>query len=940
MVLSQKALEYAKRRGLTPGEIPAPSPVATKPDVDFDVAPTLQEMSGNFEKTVGYKPLYTSGYRSQQEQDSLPTSDKAKISLHSSRRAMDQSIKGLAPEQVQKAIGFYKSHPGINAFVHGGTADHLHIQDEVERANPDASPPAVKPMGLSDRAKAYAQRRGLKYPGMPEPVVETVSAPKPERTLAGDIKGTAKMGLSMGDGIRRAGNITAAGIIDPILSLAKYAGPLGPQKAADAVVGAMGIKPAPNAVADLADQGLDVLRGQNAQAFEEPPTAFEKVIDFDVAKDPLIPINGEKAARFVQEQAPKIGFDPNGKAIQAAQGVVEPLANLVAGLSTVPNTAMMAAGMKPNIATSQVNRGLMASFVPGMVEGGLEGGKQAIEGIQEGDVRKAVSGGVGALASDLFAAAAARGALRPEVRSLRRAERTPLEVESALKEADLQARAEAFARAPREEILALPPKRPVGRRVYEPEGPPQAYTSESPRSLKRETYLPPRRVVEETPVEFKAQRAIEPESVVTKGEKLFPFLPDEMVVERKSTPLRVPKSLLPREEVGFTTNVQKTKDLTQQYPKAYRAEATTPESAKTLDLQLKSLKSGKQKAVLVTPGEMMPTVPKGKKAIETDVGTWIYDPMKISKKVIQAKVADGSHGEILGHLEPKTPKATQTVAAIKNGVEAKTSIVSPENAQAQAAVLKQQFPDAEIKVGGEELARSVLNDRVGSSEAPLQGIKTPAKPESILQSQAGFVGEPKPKVQEPLQYGEKSSRVYERLKQEMPDVLTENVEYAVKNLKAEADKAVKLIESDPRKAYKVAMGAEKSGDILNTSVNIALSENALKSGNHELYSQLVKKRSLDQTRRGQEIVAEKTVSDNSPDHFVKQLLDARMKKVGKRAFEETRSLIDSEGAVQGKADKITRKIDKEVQKAQKKMGSSKMMDIKKAQALLERLACK
>jgi hypothetical protein len=124
------------------------------------------------------------------------------------------------------------------------------------------------------------------------------------------------------------------------------------------------------------------------------------------------------------------------------------------------------------------------------------------------------------------------------------------------------------------------------------------------------------------------------------------------------------------------------------------------------------MEAKKVPAVLVTPGEMTPKMTKGMMTLDTDVGKWIYDPMRINKQEIISKVEDGTYGEILGHVEPKSPKATQTVAAIMpDGSEAKTSIVSPENVDVQSQILKQQFPKAQIKVGGEELAGQVLDQR-------------------------------------------------------------------------------------------------------------------------------------------------------------------------------------------------------------------------------------
>jgi hypothetical protein len=136
-----------------------------------------------------------------------------------------------------------------------------------------------------------------------------------------------------------------------------------------------------------------------------------------------------------------------------------------------------------------------------------------------------------------------------------------------------------------------------------------------------------------------------------------------------------------------------------------------PEPIETLNLQLESLVKGKSKAVLVTPGSEMPMVPQGFKKLQSEVGTWIYDPKKLKPFQIKSKVFKNEYGELLGHIEPKSESATQVVTALKNGVEAKSSVTSPNNVVAQAKVLQKQFPDADIIAGNEPLAREVVHAR-------------------------------------------------------------------------------------------------------------------------------------------------------------------------------------------------------------------------------------
>lgn len=182
---------------------------------------------------------------------------------------------------------------------------------------------------------------------------------------------------------------------------------------------------------------------------------------------------------------------------------------------------------------------------------------------------------------------------------------------------------------------------------------------------------------------------------------------------------------------------------------------------------------------------------------------------------------------------------------------------------------------------------------------------------------------------------EKSSAVYERLKEEHPE-LTDDFSYEAMNMKRNAEKAVELLASDKELAYRVAMGAETLPDVTNTAVNIAIAEKALLEGNFSLYNQLVKTRSFDQTRRGQEIVSEKgSITDNSTARYFKELLNLRMEKLGDQYLSDVRSIFKKTS----KKKRALEVIDKEVEKAQKKM-KNKEIDLVEAQKLIDALMCK
>jgi len=180
------------------------------------------------------------------------------------------------------------------------------------------------------------------------------------------------------------------------------------------------------------------------------------------------------------------------------------------------------------------------------------------------------------------------------------------------------------------------------------------------------------------------------------------------------------------------------------------------------------------------------------------------------------------------------------------------------------------------------------------------------------------------------------SRVYERLQQEHPEILTEDLTYTKNNMKADAIKAVALISKDKQKAYRVATGMEEApkGQTA-TAVSIALGEKALSEGNTELYRKLTINRSLEQTRRGQEIVAEKgSVTDNSVARYVKELISTRLDKLGDSYLSDITEKITKKTTKQ----KATDILDREAKKIEAKI-KSKKLDLKTALDLLNNHIC-
>lgn len=179
-----------------------------------------------------------------------------------------------------------------------------------------------------------------------------------------------------------------------------------------------------------------------------------------------------------------------------------------------------------------------------------------------------------------------------------------------------------------------------------------------------------------------------------------------------------------------------------------------------------------------------------------------------------------------------------------------------------------------------------------------------------------------------------AGKVYERMKAEHPEVFTDETSKEAITLKHDAEVAVESIAKDKQKAFNIAMGAETSPDVTSTATNIALVEQSLKEGKHDLANRLLRSRSFAQKRRGQEISAERLATDNSRTKYMQDLLDMKLKKYGEKYL----------GDLETKVKKITptqralKKLDDDVAKMETKI-KTKKLTVDDALGLLEKMAC-
>lgn len=322
--------------------------------------------------------------------------------------------------------------------------------------------------------------------------------------------------------------------------------------------------------------------------------------------------------------------------------------------------------------------------------------------------------------------------------------------------------------------------------------------------------------------------------------------------------------------------------------------------------------------------------------LQTHKGSYETIPQLVKKygNKIDLKVADntGPAGQAKLVAVDKLPK-------ISHAENTKEQLYAQlQKAQQENRLTKQQVEKATGRLGTAIREQSQQEQPSGSG-APQQKSQTVSSQATDTNTGSGDSGPgsfaASGKADEP---GTPESRVWERLKTEVPEEMQDNLAYDPISLKKNAEAAVELVATDKVRAYKIAMGVESPPPgQTQTAVSIALAERALQEKNYSLFAQITKNRSLTQTRRGQEIVSEKgSVSDNSASRYVKELIKMRMENVAKKYL----SNLTDKMLKNNKVNDAIKVVDREVQKVKRAISRTKEMDINDAQKFLDSLACK
>lgn len=158
-----------------------------------------------------------------------------------------------------------------------------------------------------------------------------------------------------------------------------------------------------------------------------------------------------------------------------------------------------------------------------------------------------------------------------------------------------------------------------------------------------------------------------------------------------------------------------------------------------------------------------------------------------------------------------------------------------------------------------------------------------AKTEPVIENRNKREGEKQPVVTEGKV---KNSKAFQRVQERLGEYADFDVNYNKLNLAKDTAKALEFIEKNPVDAKKIALGMQIAPEgVTETAISIALAEKASENKDYALQAQLERSRSLRQTRRGQEIVAERgRFNENSAHFFMQQVLKARIEQAGKVDF--------------------------------------------------------
>ena len=212
-------------------------------------------------------------------------------------------------------------------------------------------------------------------------------------------------------------------------------------------------------------------------------------------------------------------------------------------------------------------------------------------------------------------------------------------------------------------------------------------------------------------------------------------------------------------------------------------------------------------------------------------------------------------------------------------------------AGAEGATYKQQYASLKMMMDDPEIGPTLhamegfiadIDKKLTTAQEPVIVKRKQPKEKTIEQK-----GRPIEKVgEEPKGESKtvKPSRLFERVKETLGKEYEDtSISYNTLDLEKQAQRVVRLIESDPDMAARIAYGLEETpSGMTRNALSVGLAEFARTQGDYALAAKLWTKTSLRSTRLGQEIVSLRGNMDSTnPLNYVRQVVNQRLASVAK-----------------------------------------------------------
>lgn len=250
-------------------------------------------------------------------------------------------------------------------------------------------------------------------------------------------------------------------------------------------------------------------------------------------------------------------------------------------------------------------------------------------------------------------------------------------------------------------------------------------------------------------------------------------------------------------------------------------------------------------------------------------------------------------------------------------------------------------------LGNESKIDSLYNEILSPAETKKTAEQKEAKKTEPVKKKSEQKKSPPPptppskSTQEPVGQGRKeTSRLAERITEQLEDEQIDLPTYNRVNLEEQANKAATFLEENPEQAVAVSLGMiDPPQGQLRNPIAIATALKAREEGNFSLYTEILNSNSLQNTRLGQEIVSLRgNFNNNSPENYVKRIISNRYEQLGKKLVtgaEEAGRLLGKKPNYKAA---VTKKIDQETAKLKEKVKKDQVK-LRLAQDIIDAMRC-